>query len=104
MMAGLAKIGIRVYIRSTMRTNRLANRLSTLGTEHSLWLVYGTTIGAMHPCSLLLLGHLHLLGRLLRPHRLLQDLLRASSPLCLFIIWIIINHDDSSKYNIVLQR
>lgn len=103
-MAGLAEIGIRVYIRSAMGTNRIANRLSALGTEHSLWLVHGTTIGARHPYCLLLLGHLHLLGRLLRPHRLLQDLLKASNPLCLFIIWIIINHDDSSKYNIVLQR
>jgi hypothetical protein len=64
-MAGFTEIGIWVNLRTAERARRLADGLSTLGTEHSFRLIDSTTERALLTTShLLLLLLLH--NRLLR--------------------------------------
>jgi hypothetical protein len=100
MMAGLTEVCIRIYLSSTMGTNGFTDGLATLSTEHCFGLVDSTTIRAGFACGLLLmLSHLHLHGLQIWPGGTFQDLLRTYCPLCLFVIRMIIYHDDSSNYN-----
>jgi hypothetical protein len=88
MMAYFTEVCVGIDFRTAMWAGGGADGLSALCTEHSFGLVYGSTVGTLFPCCLLLclLHHLLLWYKLLRTRGTLQHFLRSGRTVCLFHI------------------
>jgi hypothetical protein len=58
-MADLTEVCVWVYLGTTVRTGSLADGLTTLRTEHRLWVVDGSAVRTSLSCCLTLLSLIH---------------------------------------------